>query len=452
MPTNPPPVKSAENPDPKKKPNIFRRLSESRLAMMILSVIIAIILWFVISIAVYPTTSRSFSHVPLEITLDGTVAGDAGLSVIGIDVDEISVQLEGNRAQVGNITADDLVATVVLDNVSSAGTKELSIQIESRDGTTFDVKSISPETVNVKFDYIDTYTFTIEPSAPNVTFADGCILDEENYLCTPATIDVTGPQLELDQVAYCVAETDQIETLSASKILTTETLYFYNENGTLVDDTNFTYDLARFSLEIPVLYQKTLDITYQITNAPADFNLNCLGLTLSADQITLAAPSASIDEMQQFNIGSISLRDLDIGYSNDFLVTIPEEYTNVSGLTTVTVSLDDANLAKKDFLLTDIGIINAPASYDFIPLTQQLTVSIVGDADVIDQLDPSDITVNVDLMGFSTQTQIEDGQSFTFNYTPVISCQKYDNVWAVGDYSVYLEGTKGVPVTTDEAD
>ena len=49
------------------------------------------------------------------------------------------------------------------------------------------------------------------------------------------------------------------------KILTTDTLLFYNEAGTQVDSTDFTYDVAAFSLEVPVLYQKTMDITYQIT-------------------------------------------------------------------------------------------------------------------------------------------------------------------------------------------
>ena len=77
-------------------------------------------------------------------------------------------------------------------------------------------------------------------------------------------------------MAYCVAETQQKEQLSASKILTTDTLLFYNEAGTQLDSTDFTYDVAAFSLEVPVLYQKTMDITYQITNAPANFDLEAL--------------------------------------------------------------------------------------------------------------------------------------------------------------------------------
>ena len=63
--------------------------------------------------------------------------------------------------------------------------------------------------MNVTFDKIETYTFEIKASAPNLTFADGCVLDEENSACTPSTIDVTGPQQQLNRRAYCVAETQQ---------------------------------------------------------------------------------------------------------------------------------------------------------------------------------------------------------------------------------------------------
>ncbi len=444
-----------QTPETQKKKNKkgrIRRLSDSRLAMMILSVLIAIVIWFVISITVYPTTTQSFYHIPLTVMTEGTVAEENGLSVIDFDVDEVSVQLEGNRSQVGNLSADDLVAVAVIEDVDNAGTKKLSIDVVSNDGTTFDVKSVTPSSVNVKFDYMDTYTFDIVPSAPNITFANGCILDEDNYLCSPSTIEVTGPRQELDSVAYCMAETDQTELLSASKILTTESLSFYNEKGTQIDDSNFSYDLARVSIEFPILYQKTLDITYQLTNVPANFNTDSLNLSLSTQEITLAAPTSAIDELREFNIGSIALRDIDIGYSQDFIVTIPEDYENVSGISTVTLTLDDTGLARKDFVLTDIGVINAPASYDFEVLTQQLIVSMVGDEDEIEQLDASDITVNVDLMSYTAQADSLVGDTLTFSYTPMISCSSYDSVWATGNYSVYVQGVRVEEESEDSDD
>ena len=157
---------------------------------------------------------------------------------------------------------------------------------------------------------------------------------------TPSTVEVTGPVQQLDQVAKCVAQTDQKLQLSASTTLLSDQLLFYNEKGALLDDSDFTYDDIRYSMEIPVLYQKTLDVTYQITNAPSSFDQSSLDLKLSLDQITLAAPNDSLGDMKEFNIGSVSLSEIGLDFSKDFKLEMPEGFTNESGVNTVTLSLD----------------------------------------------------------------------------------------------------------------
>ena len=295
--------------------------------------------------------------------------------------------------------------------------------------------------MNVKFDKIATYTFDVVPQIPNVTFADGCIVDEADMVTTPSTVEVTGPVQQLDQVAKCVAQTDQKLQLSASTNLLSDQLLFYNEKGALLDDSDFTYDDIRYSMEIPVLYQKTLDVTYQITNAPSSFDQSSLDLKLSLDQITLAAPNDSLGDMKEFNIGSVSLSEIDLDFSKDFKLEMPEGFTNESGVNAVTLSLDSTGLVKKDFVISEIGLINAPSSYDLRVLTQQLTVSVIGPADEVKNLDATDITVNVDLLSYSVQADAVKGNTVSFNYVPTISFQNHPTVWAVGDYKVAITGT-----------
>ena len=175
-------------------------------------------------------------------------------------------------------------------------------------------------------------------------------------------------------------------------------------------------------------------------------------LNLSEQQITLAAPNTSMEEMSEFNIGSVALRDIDLNYSNDFVVNVPDDYVNQSGFSTVTLALDSTDLVKKDFVISDIGVVNAPATYNFNVLTQQLKVSIIGPADVMETLDASDLTANVDLLSYSTQAGAVDGDTVTFNYTPTITCSKYNTVWATGDYRVAVQGvrTSGNPTVNSE--
>ena len=93
-------MKTAKNPE-KKRFRLFSYLFNTRMGTMIFSIITAIFLWFAISINLYPTTPRTISHIPLTVDITGTAAELNGYSVIDYSVKEVTVQIEGNRSQVG---------------------------------------------------------------------------------------------------------------------------------------------------------------------------------------------------------------------------------------------------------------------------------------------------------------------------------------------------------------
>ena len=158
-------MKTAKNPE-KKRFRLFSYLFNTRMGTMIFSIITAIFLWFAISINLYPTTPRTISHIPLTVDIAGTAAELNGYSVIDYSVKEVTVQIEGNRSQVGNLDANDMIATPVVENVTSSGVKTLDISVSSKDGTQFTVKSISPKSVNVRFDKMVTKKYPIQGRKP----------------------------------------------------------------------------------------------------------------------------------------------------------------------------------------------------------------------------------------------------------------------------------------------
>jgi copper chaperone CopZ len=63
--------------------------------MIICSVLIAIALWFFISITIYPTTPKTFTNVPIEVDLTGTSAEENGLSVISRNSKSATITIKG---------------------------------------------------------------------------------------------------------------------------------------------------------------------------------------------------------------------------------------------------------------------------------------------------------------------------------------------------------------------
>jgi hypothetical protein len=88
--------------------------------------------------------------------------------------------------------------------------------------------------------------------------------------------------------------------------------------------------------------------------------------------------------------------------------------------------------------VNEINIINAPSTYEYTAVTEQLIVTVVGNAESIAQLDPKQISVTVDLL--SVQQSSDD--TVSFSCVPTISFERYDDIWAAGDYKVIVTGTK----------
>lgn len=423
--------------------NIRNRLANSlkkNLSLAIYAVVIAIISWFVISMTLYPSIPKTIRNIPVVTDISGTSAEENGLSVISCDVETVDVQILGSRTQIGNLDADNLQARIVADNVTSAGTKTLAIEITSTDNSIdFEVETQYPETATVVFDKFDTREFTVTPEIPNVTFAEGITIDTETFSCEPDVVSITGPSAQLDKISKCVAVSNKEISLDSSYTVASDEIKLYSEDGAVLDQSSLKFSTTKFLIDIPVMTQKTVGLSVGIQGAPQNFDTSVLKFNLSSDSITIASKNSKLTEIPDtLEIGKVILSELDLGYSKTFTIDV-KDYINVSNLESVTVTLDDSDLAKKDLSLSQdqISISNAPNdNYDYSVLTKKLDISIVGPKDVIDDITASDIVADANLLG----ADIPQGESFSYSVS--ISCPNYNNVWAVTNSKITIQKTE----------
>ena len=82
--------------------------AKGNLPMIILSLLLAILIWLVVAMTLYPSIPKTIENIPLSVDIAGSPAADSGLSVISCDVDTVDVQLVGSRTQIGNLNAENL--------------------------------------------------------------------------------------------------------------------------------------------------------------------------------------------------------------------------------------------------------------------------------------------------------------------------------------------------------
>lgn len=411
----------------------YHSIFERDNSIKILSIAIAIIIWMFVSITVYPTIERVYV-IPLNVNLEGSYAQANQLDVMSISDETVTVTISGERGQMGDLTADDFAASADVSNVMLAKEYKLNINIEGLADKNFEVISVEPSTVTVSFDKIISKEFQIESVLDGVKIASGYMSGDP--IVNPASVTVTGPQDKVNSITRAVAAVSSDAELDSTTELTVTELTLYNNNAVISnEDKTLSFDKTSFAVQIPVYVRQTLPLEVTIINAPERFDIERFkeSLVFSAEQIDIAAPNDKIREITSLNIGTINMREVDIGteFIFDAEEFIPEGYENLSEITSVTVTCPSENLAKKAIGIrkSNIQFVNAPSQYDFEIITSGFTPTFVGDAEQIDELTIADINAQIDLINFDMQ---EGDHKMPVEFI----IMSYDNVWVIGENGI----------------
>ena len=210
----------------------FKHL-ESDIIHRIIAVVVAIVIWVVLSITQYPTTTLKISNIPVIFNMEGTIAEQEGLRAVGFQNITTTVEIKGMKYEIGGYTEKDLIATVNLDNVTKEGTYSLNIEAESvHTSDQCEILSCYPETIDVTFEHFGEQSFNVEAEAPNVTAEDDSFVAKTSV--SPAKVVVTGSDENLKKIKRVAAITKEEKIISDDITISTSDLVFYDENDNLL--------------------------------------------------------------------------------------------------------------------------------------------------------------------------------------------------------------------------
>ncbi len=407
--------------------------ARNNLSLTVYSVVIACIVWFTISMAMYPSVTKQIKDVQLSLDISGSAASENGLSVMSCNLKNVNITVKGSRTQASRFNSDSFTAYIDTTGITTPGRRTLSIKIRCKDDIPFEVESISPSTVSVMLDKFDSVEIPVEPKCPNISAIKGKVIYQAEHKCNPGTVTIKGPSAQLEKISKCYAYSDKKMTLESSVDIQTNELRLLTDDGTTIDQSMMEFNTSSFSINIPVLSQKTVDLSVQIIGGSADFDKNSLKFDLSADSLTLASKNSQFEIADPLEIGKINLSDIDLGYTKSFDINALLEERNIinmSGLENVVLTLDDTDLEKREFTLdkSSIHISNKPGGneYDYDLISQSLNIRVIGPRDEIAKLSSSDFVAEANLLN-------SDNPIGQFYYDVTISCLASDKVWAVAN-------------------
>jgi hypothetical protein len=433
----------------------FAGLMEKDIFIIIMSIVVAIIIWFTITVMQYPEISRQITGVAIEVVTDGTYAGEHNFQVASMSAVTVTVELEGTRSEIGDIKAEDLIAEVSAEGVLSAKDYVLPVTIKSKNGRVFKADIIEPSQVMVNFEEIITRNIDIKVNTDTVSLAEGYMIDPENVAVSPAVVPVTGPKETVDRITSIVLEIPEMDATAQSFEITLgrTDMKLLNDNVQIQNAlSDLSFGRTDFSVKVPVYRKQIVDLDVTIQNAPDTFDIEAFKrrLIMSVDTLEIAALDQT-SALSSLNIGSIDIRQVDFEndedmefefFTADFL---QDGYENLSDTKSVIVTVPYNGISKRSILIPSINIelINSPVGYNFRIITSGIQPLFIGNTTQINALAREDIVAYVDMTA-NTITSPGD-----YKLTVLFSIPEYTGIWSAENSGVL---SQKVTVTVTRAE
>lgn len=413
----------------------FKKWMQSDSFLRVLSVVCAFFVWFLVYTTIDTTTTTTIRDIPVEIDLSGTIAESNGLDVVDSEQRYVDVKIEGKSYEIGQLTADNFRATLSVTDVTKAGVyTALPINVERVDTNfSFIIRSITPSTMSVEFDSMETKTFDLSVSIPNVEAASGYLID--SYSVTPSTITITGPESIVDTIDHCVVENQDSKVLSESATLS-GTVHLYDKSDHEIISDYLSYENTDYTISVPLYQKQTLPLSYDFVNVPEGIDTGKLDFTVDPASITVAIPVGASSNVSKISLGEIDFRKLDLNKTFTFDIPLLAGYLNLDEVKSATVTFDSEGYEKTYLSSSNIVLKNIPSGYSAELLTTTVSdICMLGKSEVLDGLSSSDLVLTVDL----SSVNITVGEQ---RVPVLVTTTDKQQAWAIGEKSVLIQVTK----------
>lgn len=406
--------------------NIRKLLSNKRFTVPF-SIGLAFVLWLVITINQNPIIERGFSDMTINVNLENTFASDKGMSIVGdISTQKFTVVVRGASYAVSSIKSGDINVYASAASVDAPGEYNLDVMASKTNQlANYEILSVTPSTMKISFDYIDTKDFTIKPKTEGATAKDGLIAENGIVSGTENdTVTISGPRTVMNKISSVVALAKVNKTLDVSETFDAD-IVLYDEQGNQISDEHLTLSTNKVKVTVPISKTKTVPVLVDFTNLPNGFDKNSISYSLNYSSVTVIGKPETVDKTESVTLSPIDLTAVSpTANSFDVSAKLPEGVRLVDNIEYFNVKLNIDNYSQKVITVSDITCNGLGSGLKIQNIAEIKNVRICGPKSVIKNIGSA--YAEIDLSGKTAgQHSVEVNISFKEN----------NNVWAIGTYT-----------------
>lgn len=374
----------------------------NNIGMKIIAVLVAAIVWLAVINVNDPEKTITIYNVPITMTNEEAIT-DMGMVYNLESKSSVNITISGKRSVVGNLTADDFLATASFTELSKVNAIPVEISTKQKAvGRKVTIVKQSIQTVTVSVENIEKQEFNVEVEFNGKT-AEGYVTG--SYSLSKNVVSIEAPTSILDRIDSVVAECDL--SGSSSDIEQSCDLILYDKRGKVIKTDKAKLSNKKVKVYVDVLKQKEVPVNISSVGNPAD-GYRVAEVTLSQEKVKLVGAAAALKEIKSLDIGeeiNITGQKKDITTTIDLKKYLPDG-VSVLGSSEIQITIKIDKLATKTYTIKeeDINVENLKDGLALSISGKSIKVTLQGEKAVMEKISADDIRASIDLKGYDTGT------------------------------------------------
>lgn len=369
---------------------------QNKTVKIILSILIAVFLWHYVYTEENPTVTQKFENVPVQI-LNVESLESRGLTAVGTEEQTVTVSVEGKRAEISALTANDFIVTA---DVYGYGVGENNIPVKVDAPANTVVTDIKPNRITIQIDELVSVAHEIE-AVPMTALKD----DRELYVTgmQPAEVMVTGARSVVTQISKIEARINA-DSLSEKMKSVHGTLVALDSNGTEITDISFSSETVEVDAQI--LRSKEVPLDVNVTGeVSSKYTVSEVKIP---ETIKIIGTKDALEDIEKVKAADIDISDITATTKINLALNLPEgvypsqsEQVNYVYVVINNVAVTEIEIPAANIELRGI----AEGSTAFVDETlESVKLTVRGSEALVQSASASDFVISVDLTGLEPGT------------------------------------------------
>ena len=373
------------------------------IGLKILSIILAVLLWLIITNVIDPITQKNFSDIQVDV-LNGDKISALNEVYDIIEGATIDFTAAAKRSIIDGLNRNDFYVSADLSKLSDLNTVTINIKYLGSDSDRVKITNGLNQVMKINLEDKITKQYNVEVEQTG-KLAKGYYVYEKK---TNALINISGPKSKIEKIARVVVDVDvtgytkSFDSMEVPKVL--------DAKGKEIDQSNLILSNTYIRVDVSIYKTKKIALTMEPIGTPANGYV-VTGYDNAPKEIEIAAADSILSSINELKVtqkvdGATSNIEKEINIQEQLTEQYPGVYlVDDNKNTTISITIEKPGTKEISILPSDIKVKDIPSSLKLEYLTTvPITLKLSGPADEIKDLSIEDIDPYIDLSNYSSGT------------------------------------------------